>query len=251
MQIKELKYQFFFVILIMGDDMTVHINALKEDISKIVIMPGDPMRAKFIAENFLTDYKLVNNTRGMLGYTGYYKNKRITVMASGMGNASMGIYSYELFNDFDVDYIIRIGTCGAYTTDLHLFDLILVDKSYSNTSYGVNLGYSSNNISSSIKLNKVIEETVNKNGINIVRGNIHCTDTFYTKDYSEYLNYNCLGVEMESFALFTNAYVLNKNAACILTVSDSLVTNEKLTSEEREKSTIKMIDLALNSVLNL
>lgn len=246
-----MKCQFFFVILIMGDNMTVHINALKEDISKIVIMPGDPMRAKFIAENFLTDYKLINNTRGMLGYTGFYKNKRITVMASGMGNPSMGIYSYELFNDYEVDYIIRIGTCGAYTTDLKLFDLVLVDKSYSNTSYGINLGYNENNISSSEKINKVIEETINKHGINVVRGNIHCTDTFYTKDYSEYLNYNCVGVEMESFALFTNAKVLNKDAACILTVSDSLVTNEKLSSEEREKSTIKMIDLALNSVLNL
>lgn len=231
--------------------MTVHINALKEDISKIVIMPGDPKRAKFIAENFLTDYKLVNNTRGMLGYTGYYKDKKITVMASGMGNPSMGIYSYELFNDYDVDYIIRIGTCGAYTTDLKLFDLILVDNSYSNTTYGVNLGYNSNNISSSIKLNSIIEETANKCGINIVRGNIHCTDTFYNNGYGEYLDYKCVGVEMESFALFTNAKILNKEASCILTVSDSLVTNEKLSSEEREKSTIKMIELVLNSALNL
>ena len=231
--------------------MTVHINALKEDISKIVIMPGDPKRAKFIAENFLTNYKLVNSTRGMLGYTGYYKDKRITVMASGMGNPSMGIYSYELFKDYDVDYIIRIGTCGAYTTDLKLFDLVLVENSYSNTAYGINLGYNSNNISSSMKLNKVIEETASKRGIDIVRGNIHCTDTFYNNGYSEYLNYKCVGVEMESFALFTNAKVLNKEASCILTVSDSLVTNEKLTSEEREKSTIKMIDLVLNSILNL
>ncbi len=243
--------QFFFVILYLGDNMTVHIGALKEDISKVVIMPGDPNRAKFIAEKFLTDYKLINNVRGMLGYTGYYKGKRITVMASGMGNASMGIYSYELFNDYDVDYIIRIGTCGAYTTDLKLFDLVLVDKSYSNTAYGINLGYGENNISASLNLNKVIEETINNNGINVVRGNIHCTDTFYNKDYSEYLNYGCIAVEMESFALFTNAKVLNKNAACILTVSDSLITGEKLTSEEREKSTIKMIDLALNSVLKL
>ena len=243
--------QFFFVILYLGDNMTVHIGALKEDISKVVIMPGDPNRAKFIAEKFLTDYKLINNVRGMLGYTGYYKGKRITVMASGMGNASMGIYSYELFNDYNVYYIIRIGTCGAYTTDLKLFDLVLVDKSYSNTAYGINLGYNENNISASLNLNKVIEETINNNGINVVRGNIHCTDTFYNKYYSEYLNYGCIAVEMESFALFTNAKVLNKNAACILTVSDSLITGEKLTSEEREKSTIKMIDLALNSLLKL
>lgn len=231
--------------------MTVHINALKEDISNIVIMPGDPLRAKMISEKFLENSKLVNTTRNILGYTGYYKGKRVTVMASGMGNPSMGIYSYELFNDYDVDYILRIGTCGAYTDKLNLFDLILVDKSYSNTTYGINLGYKDNNISSSDIINNAIEKTLENNNINIVKANIHCTDTFYEKDYSEYLNYNCLAVEMETFALFTNAKILNKNASCILTVSDSLVTNEKLSSEEREKSTIKMIELALESILNL
>jgi purine-nucleoside phosphorylase len=231
--------------------MTVHINAKKEDISNIVLMPGDPMRAKMISEKFLTDAKLINTTRGMLGYTGYYKNRKVTVMASGMGNASMGIYSYELFNDYDVDYILRIGTCGAYTDKLNLYDLILVDKSYSNTSYGINLGYNDNNISSSDIINNVILNTINNKDFNVVKGNIHCTDTFYEKDYSEFLNYNCLAVEMETFALFTNAKVLNKQASCILTVSDSLVTGEKLSSEEREKSTIKMIELALESVINL
>lgn len=231
--------------------MTIHISAKKEDISNIVIMPGDPLRAKLIAEKYLDNYKLINSTRNMFGYTGYYKNSRITVIASGMGNASMGIYSYELFNDYDVDYIIRIGTMGAYTDKLNLFDLILVDKSYSNTSYGKNMGYSSDNIESSSKINKIIEETGKKCGINILRRNIHCTDTFYEKDYSEFLNYDCIGVEMETFALFTNARILNKNASAILTVTDNLVTKEKLTSEEREQSTIKMIELVLDSVLNL
>ena len=231
--------------------MTVHINALKEDISNIVIMPGDPMRAKLISEQFLENSKLINNTRGMLGYTGYYKGKKITVMASGMGNPSMGIYSYELFNDYDVDYILRIGTCGAYTKDLNLFDLILVDKSYSNTSYGINMGYNDNNINSSEIINNAIKKYTNENNINIINSNIHCTDTFYEKDYSEFLKYNCVGVEMESFALFTNAKLLNKNASCILTVSDSLVTNEKLSSEEREKSMTNMIKVALESVLYL
>lgn len=231
--------------------MTVHIGALKEDVAKIVLMPGDPMRAKLISEKFLKDAKLINSTRGMYGYTGYYKNKLVTVMASGMGNASMGIYSYELFNDYDVDYILRIGTCGAYTDKLNLFDLILVDKSYSNTSYGINLGYNENNISSSNIINNAVKKYTSENNIDIKYSNIHCTDTFYEKDYSEYLKYNCVAVEMETFALFTNAKVLNKNASCILTVSDNLVTNGKLSSEEREKSTLKMIEVALESVLYL
>ena len=235
----------------MGDNMTTHINASKEDIAKIVIMPGDPMRAKKIAETYLNNYKLVNTTRGMLGYTGYFNDKRITVMASGMGNASMGIYSYELFKDYDVDYILRVGTCGVYSKDLHLFDLILVDNSYSNSSYGINLGYNDNNISSSKDFNKIIEEYALKNGINILKANIHNTDTFYEKDYSEFLKYNCVGVEMETFALFINAMMLNKKASAILTVSDSLVLNENMSSIDREKSTMKMVELALNSVLNL
>lgn len=231
--------------------MTVHIDALKEDISKIVIMPGDPMRAKMISERFLTDSKLINTTRGMLGYTGYYNGKKITVMASGMGNASMGIYSYELFNDYDVDYILRIGTCGVYTKELHIHDLILVDKSYSNTSYGINLGYLDNNINSSNIINNCILSYAKENNIVLNFNNIHCTDTFYEKDYSEFLKYGCIGAEMETFALFTNAKILGKNASAILTVSDSLVTDEKMTSEEREKSTISMIELALNAVLKL
>jgi len=231
--------------------MTIHINALKEEISNIVIMPGDPLRAKLVAEKYLTDYKLINSTRNMFGYTGYYKDKKITVMASGMGNASMGIYSYELFNDYDVDYIIRVGTAGAYTNELNLFDMLLVESSYSNSSYAKNLGYLENYVNSSKKLNDIIGEFANKNSINIVRGNIHCTDTFYEKDYSEFLNYKCLGVEMETFALFTNARHFNKHATAILTITDNLVTKEKLSSEEREKSTLKMIELALDSTLNL
>jgi len=230
---------------------TVHIEAEKNEISNIVIMPGDPLRAKFIAETFLRDYKLINKTRNMFGYTGYYKDKKITIMASGMGNASMGIYSYELFNHYDVDYIIRIGTCGAYKKELRLYDLILAYKSYSNSSYAKNLGYNENRVSSSNKINEVIEETAREKGINIVSGNIHSTDTFYNKDYNEFLLYDCLGVEMETFALFTNAKLVGKNAAAILTVSDNLITKEEISSIEREKSTIKMIELALEASLNL
>ena len=137
---------------------TVHINAKKEDIAKIVIMPGDPLRAKFIAETYLNNYTLVSSTRNIFAYTGYYKNKRVTVMASGMGNASIGIYSHELFNEYDVDFIIRIGTCGSYKKEIKLYDIILVDNSYSNTSYGINMGYNEPSIPSNSFLNEIIEK---------------------------------------------------------------------------------------------
>lgn len=230
---------------------TVHMNANKEDISNIVLMPGDPLRAKFIAETYLDNYKLVNTTRNMLGYTGYYKNKRITIMSSGMGNASMGIYSYELYKHYDVDTIIRIGTCGSYKEDINLFDIILVENAYSNSSYGINMGYNDNLITSNEEINKIIEESAKKKGIYIVRSNIHNTDTFYNNGYLDALKYNCVGVEMESFALFVNASILNKKASAILTVSDNLVLKHEISSIEREKSTIKMIELALDSVINL
>lgn len=231
--------------------MSTHIGASREDISNIVLMPGDPMRAKMIAEKYLTNAKVVNTIRGMYGFTGYFQNKRITVMASGMGNASMGIYSYELFNDYNVNYIIRIGTCGAYTDKLKLNDVLLVDKSFSDTSYGRNLGYNLDNISGSDTLNNIIMENASKYGINITKANIHNTDAFYNDGYSKFLDLDCVGVEMESFALFVNARRFAKHAATILTVSDNLVTSESMSSIDREKSTIKMIELALVTALNL
>ena len=231
--------------------MSTHIGASREDISNIVLMPGDPMRAKMIAEKYLTNAKVVNTIRGMYGFTGYFQNKRITVMASGMGNASMGIYSYELFNDYNVNYIIRIGTCGAYTDKLKLNDVLLVDKSFSDTSYGRNLGYSLDTISGSDTLNNIIMENASKYGINITKANIHNTDAFYNDGYSKFLDLDCVGVEMESFALFVNARRFAKHAATILTVSDNLVTSESMSSIDREKSTIKMIELALVTALNL
>jgi purine-nucleoside phosphorylase len=227
--------------------MTVHIKALKEDIAKTVIMPGDPLRAKFIAETYLNDYKLINNVRGMLGYTGFYNNKKVTVMASGMGNASMGIYSYELFKFFDVENIIRVGSCGAYTDSLRLYDLILAEESYSLSSYAkVQNGCQDKVLKSSTKLNNII-----KNNSIINAGRVYCSDVFYKEndDYKElYEQEKCLAVEMETFALFHNANVLNKHATAILTVSDNLVTKEETTSEEREKSFTKMIELALSSI---
>ncbi|NLM62837.1 MAG: purine-nucleoside phosphorylase [Mollicutes bacterium] len=233
--------------------MTPHIEAKKEDIAKIVLMPGDPLRAKFIAENYLTDYKLINQVRGMLGYTGYYKGKKVTVMGSGMGIPSMGIYSYELFKFYDVDTIIRIGSCGAYTKDLNLFDLILVNESYSISTYAFDQnGYEGKIIEASKILNDKIINKAHELNLKINTARIHCSDVFYkeTNPFKKlYEKHGCLAVEMESFALFHNAKILNKKAACILTVSDNLETKEETTSIERQTAFTTMIKLALESIL--
>lgn len=232
--------------------MTPHINALEGEIAKVVIMPGDPLRAKYIAENYLKDYKLVNTVRNIYAYTGYYNDKLVTVMASGMGMPSIGIYSYELYKFYNVEKIIRIGTCGVYTDKVKLFDVILVDNAYSDSSFAkVQNGYNDNIISASKELNNKIKETGKNNNIDLVEGTIYSSDVFYKKnDNYEVLRdkYNCLGVEMESFALFSNAKVLNKEAACLLTVTDHFITKEKASSTDREKSLNKMIELALKSI---
>ena len=232
--------------------MTPHINALEGEIAKVVIMPGDPLRAKYIAENYLKDYKLVNTVRNIYAYTGYYNDKLVTVMASGMGMPSIGIYSYELYKFYNVEKIIRIGTCGVYTDKVKLFDVILVDNAYSDSSFAkVQNGYNDNIISASKELNNKIKETGKNNNIDLVEGTIYSSDVFYKEnDNYEVLRdkYNCLGVEMESFALFSNAKVLNKEAACLLTVTDHFITKEKASSTDRKKSLNKMIELALKSI---
>ena len=232
--------------------MTPHNEAKKESIAKTVIMPGDPLRAKYIAENFLSDYKLVNTVRNMYAYTGKYEGKDVTVMASGMGMPSIGIYSYELFKFYDVEEIIRVGSAGAYTKDLNLYDVVLVNGCYSESSYAKtqngcadNMMYANNN------LNFYIKKTAEENNIPITIANVHSSDVFYKENnnFKElYEKYGCMCVEMESFALFHNANVLNKKAACILTISDSLVTKEETTSEERQNSFNKMIELALKTL---
>ncbi|MDD2377251.1 MAG: purine-nucleoside phosphorylase [Bacilli bacterium] len=232
--------------------MTPHIKAKKGDIAKTVIMPGDPLRAKFIAETYLENYQLINDVRGMLGYTGTYKGKRVTVMGSGMGMPSIGIYSYELFKVYDVDTIIRVGSCGAYTKKLDLYDIILVTSAYSESNYAhKQSGYTGNILFADESINEFIKETAKRQNIEITEGVIHSSDVFYVENnnFKEiHEKYNCLGVEMESFALFHNANLLNKTAACILTVSDSLVTKAVTTSEERQTSFTKMIELALESI---
>ena len=233
--------------------MTPHNEANKEDIAKTVLMPGDPLRAKFIAETYLEDYKLVNTVRNCYAYTGYYKGKRVTVMASGMGMPSIGIYSYELFKFYDVDTIIRVGSAGAYTDKLNLYDVVLVDGAYSDSSYAkAQNGEERNILHGNDEVNNHIKEVANNMGIPIHFTNIHSSDIFYKENdnFPElYEKYGCAAVEMESFALFHNANVLGKKAACLLTISDNLVTHAETTSEERQNSFNEMIKLALESVV--
>ena len=231
---------------------TPHNMANVGEIAKTVIMPGDPLRAKHIAEKYLTDYKLVNTVRNMYAYTGYYNGKEVTIMASGMGMPSMGIYSYELFKFYDVDKIIRVGSAGSYTDKLNLYDIVLVEGSYSESTYAkTQNGCLDNILYSSKELNKYLEEIALKNNIKITKGIVHSSDVFYKENnnFRELVDkYGCLCAEMESFALFHNANIFNKQATCLLTISDSLVTHEETTSEEKEKNFNQMIELALKSL---
>lgn len=232
---------------------TPHNEALKEDIAKTVIMPGDPMRAKYIAENYLSDCKLVNKVRGMYAYTGYYKDKRVTVMAHGMGNPSVGIYSYELYKFYDVDNIIRIGSAGATTDKLPLKSIVLAEKSYSKSSYAlVQNGTCKKVLSSSEILNDKIIKTAKDLNINVLKSIVYNSDAFYNETENPnvlFKEYGCTAIEMETFALFHNANVLGKKAACILTISDNLVTKESLSSIDRQTGFDEMIKLALESIL--
>ena len=233
--------------------MTPHIETKLGEIAKTVLMPGDPLRAKYVADNFLTDVKLVNKVRNIFAYTGNYKGKEVTVMASGMGMPSIGIYSYELYKFYDVENIIRIGSAGAYTKDINLYDVILTSDSYSMSSYAKVQGYDSDVISASETINDKIKEVVSRTNKKIIEGRIHSSDVFYSNvDISDlYNNKKCLCVEMESFALFYNALKLNKNAACLLTISDNLETKEETTALERQNSFNEMIELALDTAIEL
>ena len=232
---------------------TPHIESKKEDIAATVLMPGDPLRAKYIAEHYLEEAKCVNTVRNMYGYTGIYKNHKITVFASGMGNPSIGIYSYELFHDYDVENIIRIGTAGSYVKELNVMDVLLVEDCYSSSSYAKEQnGNEDSIISSSKTLTNSIEQTAALLHKPLKKGRVHCGDALYKQqdNYEEIANqYHCLAGEMESFALFHNARVLEKKAACILTISNSLITWEETDSEKREKGLNDMIILALESAI--
>lgn len=235
--------------------MTPHIKAKKGEIAKTVIMPGDPLRAKLIAEKYLKNMKCVTDVRGILGFTGLYQGKEVTVMASGMGCASIGIYSYELYHDYEVDTIIRVGSAGAHTKDLNLYDVILTESVYSDSTFAkVQDGTTDEILYPSKEVNEAIIKTAQQKNIPIIIGRIYCSDVFYSDivNYRQmYQEKKCIGVEMESFALFHNANHLGKKAACILTVANNFETGEETTSEEREKSFLKMIELALATTLSL
>ena len=234
---------------------TVHIESKKGDIAPIVLMPGDPKISEYIAKKFLKDYRLVNSVRGMNAYTGYYKDRLVTIFPSGMGNPSMGIYSYELFKSYDVEYIIRIGSCGGYSDSLKLRDVILVNSSYSDSYYAMGLdGYKEKEILADNTLNNVIESTAKDKDIKVVKGKILCSDVFYEGEYDYKKRANSLdvlGIEMETYALFNNARHFNKKATSLLTVSDLFFSDEMLSSEDREKGLNEMITLALESCLKL
>jgi purine-nucleoside phosphorylase len=233
-----------------------HIASIdKDDIAKSVLMPGDPLRAKWIAETYLTDVKLVSSIRNIYAYTGYYNGKKVTVMASGMGMPSIGIYSWELYSFFGVENIIRVGSCGAYIKELDLYDIVLTTKAYSTSVYAKNLGVTGSKfLAASSSLNNKIIKTAKENDITIKQSVIHSSDNFYHLPDSKFSRedlvekYGITCVEMESFALFANAKALGKKASCILTVSDNIVTHALTTAEERQSSFSKMIELALKTV---
>lgn len=229
---------------------TPHINAKMGDFAKTVLMPGDPLRAEFIAKNFLENAVLVNNVRGVQGYTGYYKGKRVSVMASGMGQPSIGIYSYELYNFYDVETIIRVGSCGGFTPDLHARDIVIAMGACTNGNYAsqYNLPGTFAPIADFGMVKKAAEEC-EKMGVNYRVGNILSSDMFYDDANSgmQWTKMGVLGVEMESAALYCNAARAGKKALCICTVSDSFVyPEENTTAEERQTSFTKMMEIALN-----
>ena len=235
---------------------TAHIESKLEDIAPVVLMPGDPLRAKYIAENFLDNAKLINKVRNMFGYTGTYKGKKVTVFASGMGIPSIGIYSYELYNFYNVEKIIRIGTCGSFDKNMKLLDVILSTGAYCKSHFdelldGVNVDF----IQSSDSLNRAIINKAKINGISLNVGKTITSDVFdlycdnKQKFRDNFPDMKFLGVEMEAFGLFYIARKLNKEASCLMTVVDSLFDKRSLSSEEREKSLDDMITLALESII--
>lgn len=228
----------------------------KNKFAKTVLMPGDPLRAEFIAKTYLTDVEKINNVRNMFGYTGYYKGTKITVMGSGMGMPSIGIYSYELYNVYGVENIIRIGSCGSYVKEADVFDLILATSAYSESTYAnIAFGYTDKKMDSDKLLFNEIEKAAKKLDYKLVEGAIHSSDVFYRVHgdvYKDFVDvYNLVGVEMESFALFANAKYLNKRAACLLTVSDSFVSHKETTALERQTAFNKMMEVALETAVSL
>ena len=230
---------------------TPHNNAPSGAFAKVVLMPGDPLRAKWIAETFLEKAELVNNVRGVNGYTGYTKNgKRISVMASGMGMASIGIYSYELFNLYDVDAIIRIGTSGSYVKEVKLGDIVLAQASSTENNWSAQFGLNGGTLSAcaDFELLTAAAEEAKKKGIKIHAGNVLATDQFYNFDKEVWKRWAAVGVlavEMEAYSLYVNAALSRKKALCMLTISDSFVQVGELSPEQRQTGLTDMIQVAI------
>lgn len=236
---------------------TPHNKAENGQIAKTVLMPGDPLRAKWIAETYLEDIKLVSDVRNVYCFTGNYKGKEVSVMASGMGMPSIGIYSYELYAFYDVEEIIRIGSAGAYSPDIHVMDVILADSAWSESTFGsAQSGEGGAYKYPSEKLNARIRTVAEETGRKVIAGPIHSSDVFYheeaanTELQKKVAEDGLLCVEMESYALFHNAKTLGKQAACLLTISDSLVTGEALDADHRAFAFKDMVELALEVAIH-
>jgi purine-nucleoside phosphorylase len=228
---------------------TPHIAANKGDIAETILLPGDPLRAKFIADTFLEDVVQFNTTRNMFGYTGTYKGKKISVMGTGMGIPSIGIYSYELIHFYGVKNLIRVGSCGALQKDLKLYDVIFGMGASTNSNYAHQYNLPGTfSATASWELLSKAKKVADEKNIPVTVGNILSSDTFYSADETEaqrWAKMNVLAVEMEAYALYCNAAAAGVNALCILTVSDSIVNKEETTAEEREKSFTRMMEIAL------
>ena len=229
--------------------MTCHNSAKKGEIASSVLMPGDPKRAKFIAENFLEEIKLVNEVRGALAYTGKYKGKEVSVMASGMGDGSMGIYSHELFNEYDVDRIIRVGSAGALSDDLKLGDVIAALSASTDSGYLNH--YNFPGVFAPTASSALIKNLI-KLDDSVILGPIYSTPVFYCDNeyFEPCKKMGMLAIEMEAAALYANAAELHKDAICLLTISDIIGKEENMTPKEREETFTKMINLALELAIS-
>ena len=229
---------------------TAHNEAEKGEIARIVLMPGDPLRARHIAQTYLDQPVQFNAVRGMLGYTGEYRGRKVSVMGSGMGMPSIGIYSYELFRFYDVDAIIRVGSAGAYVSELNLFDLVLADSAWSESTYALAQSGESQDVQQpDPQLNEIIRSAAHKLQVPLHEGRIHSSDVFYHEqdELARYRSHGCVCVEMESFALFHNARVCGKQAGCLLTISDSLISGVQTSAAQRERAFGQMMETALES----
>ncbi|MDO5138303.1 MAG: purine-nucleoside phosphorylase [Oscillospiraceae bacterium] len=237
---------------------TPHNNAKPGQIAKLVLMPGDPLRAKMVADTYLENVEVVNDVRGMYCFTGTYKGNRVSVMGSGMGIPTIGIYSYELFHFYDVEAIIRIGSTGAMSADLDVYDVVLVDSAYSESTYArEQAGVDERVMYPSPELTEMLRESANELGYKVTEGRTMSSDVFYFEPEVQGARvakavgeYNCVCTEMESYALFHNAKMAGKKAGSLLTVSDNLVTQVETTAEERQNSFTRMMEIALGVAKN-